>query len=158
MGTNNIYFCFNPKCLAYSSLSNSASKQSVVLGDIFHVLHPAIWHLGVLVNSIIQKLKSKHLVCLSFLLWQNFLREGEKIFYTYSGPRATDQTWISKSVFSLKWRLSTSVKMSCKASRLEFKSQQTKLQVTLQFTRTHIFASLFVTKKIYAITAYLVCF
>ena len=37
--------------------------------------------------------------------------------------------------------------MSCKASRLEFKSQQIKLQVTLQFTHTHTFASLFITKK-----------
>ena len=42
----------------------------------------------VLVNFIIQKLKSKHLVCLSFLWWQFFLREQEKIFYTYSGPKA----------------------------------------------------------------------
>ena len=30
----------------------------------------AIWQIGVLVNFIIQKLKSKHLVCLSFL-WSN---------------------------------------------------------------------------------------
>ena len=41
-----------------------------------------------LVNFIIQKLKSKHLVCLSFLWWQVFLRgQQEKIFYTYSGPQ-----------------------------------------------------------------------
>ena len=32
------------------------------------------------------KLKSIHLVCLSFLWWQVFLRQREKIFYTYSGP------------------------------------------------------------------------
>ena len=42
--------------------------------------------LGITVNFIIKKLKSKHLVCLSFLWWQ-VLREREKIFYTYSGPR-----------------------------------------------------------------------
>ena len=41
---------------------------------------------GITVNFIIQKLKSKHLVCLSFLWWQVFLRERGKIFYTYSGP------------------------------------------------------------------------
>ena len=42
---------------------------------------------GITVNVIIQKLKSKHLVCLSFLWRQVFLREQqEKIFYTYSGP------------------------------------------------------------------------
>ena len=39
--------------------------------------------IGVLVNSIIQKLKSKHLSCLSFLWWQLW----EKIFYTYSGAK-----------------------------------------------------------------------
>ena len=39
---------------------------------------------SVLVNFIIKKLKSKHLVCLSFLWGQVFLREREKIFYTYS--------------------------------------------------------------------------
>ena len=43
--------------------------------------------IGVLANSIIPKLKSKHLVCLSFLWRQVFLREWQKIFYTYSGPR-----------------------------------------------------------------------
>jgi hypothetical protein len=42
--------------------------------------------LGITVNFIIQKLKSKHLVCLSFLWWKIFLREREKIFCTYSGP------------------------------------------------------------------------
>ena len=41
---------------------------------------------GKTVNFVIQKLKSKHLVCLSFLQWQVFLREREEIFYTYSGP------------------------------------------------------------------------
>ena len=44
---------------------------------------------GITVNFIIQKLKSKHLLCLSFLWWQVFLREREKIFYTYSGPFVT---------------------------------------------------------------------
>ena len=39
------------------------------------------------VNFIIQKLKSKHLVCLSFLMWQIILMEREKIFYIYSGPK-----------------------------------------------------------------------
>ena len=43
--------------------------------------------IGVLVNFIIEKLKIIHLLCLSFLWWQVFLREREKIFYTYSGPR-----------------------------------------------------------------------
>ena len=42
--------------------------------------------IGFLVNLIIQKWKSKHLVCLSFLWWQVLLRERGKIFYTYSGP------------------------------------------------------------------------
>ena len=37
----------------------------------------------VLVNFISQKLKSKYLVCLSFIWWQVFLREREKIFYTH---------------------------------------------------------------------------
>ena len=32
-------------------------------------------------------MKSKHLVCLSFLWWQVFLREREKIFHIYFGPR-----------------------------------------------------------------------
>ena len=41
--------------------------------------------IGVLVNFIIQKLKSKHLVCLSSLWLHDFLRVREKIFYTYSG-------------------------------------------------------------------------
>ena len=44
-------------------------------------------NIGVWVNFIIQKLKSKHLVCLSFLWWQVFLREREKTFYTYSRPK-----------------------------------------------------------------------
>ena len=38
------------------------------------------------VSFIIQKPKSKHLVCLSFLCLQFFLREREKIFYRNSGP------------------------------------------------------------------------
>ena len=42
--------------------------------------------IGVLVNFIIQKLKSKHQVCLSFFWCQVLLREREKIFYTFSGP------------------------------------------------------------------------
>ena len=37
-------------------------------------------------SLIIQKLKSKHLICLIFLWRQVFLREREKIFYKYSGP------------------------------------------------------------------------
>ena len=45
--------------------------------------------IGVLVNFVIQKLKSKLLVCLSFLWWQFFFREQEKIFYTYSGPHSS---------------------------------------------------------------------
>ena len=43
--------------------------------------------IGVLVNFIIKKLKSKHLLCLSFIWRQVFLREREEIFYTYSGPK-----------------------------------------------------------------------
>ena len=40
---------------------------------------------GITVNFIIQKLESKHLVCLSILWWQVFLRERENILYIYSG-------------------------------------------------------------------------
>ena len=40
------------------------------------------------INFITQKLKSKHLVCLSFLWWQVFLREWGKTSYTYfAGPK-----------------------------------------------------------------------
>ena len=42
--------------------------------------------IGVMVSSIIEKLNSKHNVRLSFLWRQVFLREREKIFYTYSRP------------------------------------------------------------------------
>ena len=35
---------------------------------------------GITVNFVIQKLKSKQLVCLSFLWWEVFLRELEKVF------------------------------------------------------------------------------
>ena len=41
---------------------------------------------GIAVNFIIKTLKSKHLVCLSFLWSEFFLREREEIFSTYSGP------------------------------------------------------------------------
>ena len=41
------------------------------------------------VNFITQKSKSKHFICLSFLCCQGFLRERDKIFYTYSGPWAS---------------------------------------------------------------------
>ena len=57
--------------------------------QLYQKSHLGSWQLGkivVLVNSITQKLKSKHLFCLCFLWWQVFLREREKIFYTYSGP------------------------------------------------------------------------
>ena len=54
------------------------------------------WYIG---NFIIQKLKSKQLVCLSFLWWQVFLREREKIFYTYSKPKWWE---FSKKMRSLK--------------------------------------------------------
>jgi hypothetical protein len=46
----------------------------------FTVIPLGTWQfgkIGVLVNSITQKLKSKHLI---------FLREQDKIFYTYSWP------------------------------------------------------------------------
>ena len=42
--------------------------------------------IDVLVNFIIQKLKSKHLFCLSFLWWQVIVREWEKTF-----PHILDQ-------------------------------------------------------------------
>ena len=45
---------------------------------------------GMTENFIIQKLKSKQLVCLSFLWWQGFLREWEKISYTYSRPYTSE--------------------------------------------------------------------
>ena len=43
----------------------------------------AIWQfskIAVLVNFIVQKLRSKHLVCLRFLWWDIFFREWEKYF------------------------------------------------------------------------------
>ena len=49
----------------------------------------AIWEwvfFGITVYFMIQKLKSKHLVCHGFLWWEVFLREQVKIFCTYSGP------------------------------------------------------------------------
>ena len=46
---------------------------------------------GITVNVIIQKLKSKHIVCLSFLWWEVFLRERGKTFCTYSWPQAIGQ-------------------------------------------------------------------
>jgi hypothetical protein len=46
----------------------------------------ANWQTVNLVNSIIRKLKSEQLVCLSFLWWEFFLRERKKIFCTYCGP------------------------------------------------------------------------
>ena len=51
-----------------------------------------IWHLAIWQNWCFgqfyhSKLKSKHLLCLSFLWWKVFSREQEKIFYIYSGPR-----------------------------------------------------------------------
>ena len=36
---------------------------------------------GITVNFVIQKLKSKQLVCLIFLWWEVFLRELEKVFW-----------------------------------------------------------------------------
>ena len=45
----------------------------------------------IIVRFSIQTLKSKHLVCLRFLLWEVFLREREKIFCTYFGPKALKQ-------------------------------------------------------------------
>ena len=53
-------------------------------------------NIGVLVNFIIQKLKGEHLVCLSFLWYQVFLREGENIFYTYSWPKRATKLGISR--------------------------------------------------------------
>ena len=47
---------------------------------------------------IIQKLKSKHLICLIFLWRQVFLREREKISYTYSGPKAA---WIWQEISAI---------------------------------------------------------
>ena len=43
---------------------------------------------GRTVHFITQKLKSKHLVYLSFLWWEVFLREREKIFFIHSAPRS----------------------------------------------------------------------
>ena len=39
-----------------------------------------IWHLAIWQNFIIQKLKSKHLFCLSFLWWDFFLGNERKYF------------------------------------------------------------------------------
>ena len=52
------------------------------------ILNILFGKIGIVVNYIIEKLKSKHNVCLSFLWRQVFLRERKKIFYTYSGPLA----------------------------------------------------------------------
>jgi hypothetical protein len=63
------------------------SKHIRFQPSLFTVIPFDTWQFGkicVWVNFIIQKLKSKHLVCLSFFWWQVFLREREKIFYTYS--------------------------------------------------------------------------
>ena len=65
---------------------------------------PLKWSIrGVLVSFIIQKLKSKHLVCNGFLWWQVFLREQEKIFCRFSRPRL-----IVFAVYG-KWRNMTSI-------------------------------------------------
>ena len=55
----------------------------------------------ILVNFLTQKLKSKHLVCLSFLWWKGFLGEGEKIFCTYFGPElnVTCNSWVKVTNF-----------------------------------------------------------
>ena len=57
---------------------------------------------GITVNLITQKLKSKHFVCLSNLWWQVFLREQEKIFYTYSKPKS-----IKNSTYIRFWEQSS---------------------------------------------------
>ena len=57
---------------------------------------------GAIVNFITQKLKSKHVACLSFLWWQVFLREGEKIFYTYSGSKVQDNYMLQKQGYTNK--------------------------------------------------------
>ena len=53
------------------------------------------------VNFIIQKLKSKHLVSLSFLWCQVFLREREEIFSTYSGLSQLQSVW--RKLFVQSW-------------------------------------------------------
>ena len=63
------------------------------------IWHLAICKIGVLVNSIIKKLKSKHLVCLSFLWWQVFMRELEKISYTYSGSLRRFRHRVGTAIF-----------------------------------------------------------
>ena len=55
---------------------------------------------GITVNFKIQKLKSKHLVCLGFLWWQVLLREREKIFYSYSGPLSLYRLALVKVIWS----------------------------------------------------------
>ena len=52
---------------------------------------------GITLSFIIQKMKTKQIVYLSFLWWQVFLREWEKIFYTYSRSEWSENANFSRS-------------------------------------------------------------
>ena len=65
-------------------------------------------------NFIIQKLKSKHLVCLSFLWWEVFLREREKIFCTYSRPYSVAKYWREFNIWTVTYlKANTQGKWHC---------------------------------------------
>ena len=65
------------------------------------------------------KLKSKHLVFLSFFWWQVFLREREKIFYTFLWP--TKRHFLISGQAANIWLYSMNVKFmfSMKATKIE---------------------------------------
>ena len=59
-----------------------------------------------MVNFISQKLKSKHLVCLSFLWWQICLRGREEIFYKHSALN-------NVSLHIIKWNMMLHISTFC---------------------------------------------
>ena len=71
--------------IKYKKYTQRKLRLLFIFNDkIYSYLKKSHLALGILVNFIIQKLRSKHLVCLSFLWVQVLSSEQEKISYTYS--------------------------------------------------------------------------
>ena len=85
----------NGKIVQNTNFARSPSAQW-----LFLVLH-------ITVNSIIQKLKSKHLVCLSFLRWQSFWGNKRKYFTHIPGLSQFSL------FFLIEEKESVSLKMTC---------------------------------------------
>ena len=86
--------------------------------------------IGVLVNFITQKLKSKHLVCPSFLLWSGFFWGNERKYFKHIPDLSLVRIWKFKIGYKNDW-LSFSMTLNTSSTTILL----FKIQITLDLKK-----------------------